>query len=79
MAVVQDASEFNPTSRKNTRWRKEGDHVLIDTLRIQQSKGNQADSGWKRVVWTACEVALRGSEKYDVPRLQNDAKNTGIQ
>ena len=63
MAVAQGASGLNPTSRKNARWRKEDDQVSIDTLKMQQSKGNQTDSGWKHTVWTACEVALQGSEK----------------
>lgn len=62
MAVTQGTHEHKQDSRKNARWSKEDDRVFVDVLKDQQSKGNQADNGWKRIVWTACEQALRNGE-----------------
>ena len=62
MAVAQGASELKPSNRKNARWSQEDNTVLIDLLKVHQSKGHQSDSGWKTIVWTACEEALRDSE-----------------
>ncbi|XP_006453745.1 hypothetical protein AGABI2DRAFT_41096, partial [Agaricus bisporus var. bisporus H97] len=50
-------------SPKNAQWSASCDTTLIDTLQHEQDKGNQADNSWKACVWTACEVALRDSEK----------------
>jgi len=62
MAIAQDASKLKPSNKKNARWSQEDNAVLIDLLKSHQSKGHQSDSGWKGIVWTACEEALRGSE-----------------
>ncbi|KIL63009.1 hypothetical protein M378DRAFT_107808 [Amanita muscaria Koide BX008] len=48
---------------KNAKWSSSCDAILIDTLRLEQAKGNQADNSWKACVWTACEKSLEGSEK----------------
>ena len=62
MAIAQDTSAPKSNHKKNARWSQEDNAVLIEQLKIHQSKGHQSDSGWKSLVWTACEVALRESE-----------------
>ncbi|EKM76254.1 hypothetical protein AGABI1DRAFT_131571 [Agaricus bisporus var. burnettii JB137-S8] len=51
-----------PKTPQNAKWSSSCDATLIDTLKIEQAKGNQADNSWKACVWTACEKALEGSE-----------------
>ena len=63
MAVIQEASELKPSHKKNAQWLQEDNVTLINLLKIHQSKGHQSDSGWKGIVWTACEVAFQGSKK----------------
>jgi len=63
MADTQESSELKPSYKKHARWSQEDNAKLIDLLKIHQSKGHQSDSGWKGIVWTACEVAFRDSEK----------------
>jgi hypothetical protein len=43
-------------------WCTADDVALVSALTAKQAAGNQADNGWKPVVWTAAAVALRGSE-----------------
>jgi hypothetical protein len=50
------------TCPKKAKWLSSDDATLIKTLQDEQEKGNQADNNWKKVVWTACEHALAGSE-----------------
>jgi hypothetical protein len=47
---------------KQTKWSPENSAELIRVLTEQQAAGNQADNSWKGCVWTAAELALRGSE-----------------
>ncbi|KZT50632.1 hypothetical protein CALCODRAFT_538606 [Calocera cornea HHB12733] len=42
------------TKRPVCHWTPAEDEELVDQLVIQHAKGNQAESGWKPVVWTAC-------------------------
>ncbi|KAF8233318.1 hypothetical protein L208DRAFT_1166817, partial [Tricholoma matsutake] len=39
------------------------DTTLIEVLTEQQALGNQSDSGWKSLAWTAAADKLKGSEK----------------
>jgi hypothetical protein len=64
MSVVENSTTLErPGRRKNAKWSREDDAVFIDLLTTHQSKGNQSDNGWKKIVWTACEEALRVGEK----------------
>jgi len=76
MVVVQNASEPEPTHKRHARWSQEDNAVIIDLLKSHQSEGHQSDSGWKGVVWTTCEAALRGSEKQSGggPKTANGCK-----
>jgi hypothetical protein len=42
-------------------WDANDDDILLRVLRAEKEKGNQADSGWKKVVWTAAAAALEAS------------------
>ena len=48
---------------KNACWSSADDATLIEVLTEQQALGNQSDSGWKSLVWTAAADKLKGSEK----------------
>ena len=63
MVTVQDVGELKQSPKKNARWSQDNNAVIIELLKNHQSEGHQSDSGWKSIVWTACEVALWGSEK----------------
>ena len=39
------------------------DETLLECLKQQQAAGNQLDTGFKPVAWTACGISLQGSEK----------------
>ena len=51
------------TPPPKAKWTARDAETLVETLQQQKKESHQADSGWKALVWTACEVALRGSEK----------------
>jgi len=76
MVVVQSTSELEPSNKKHARWSEEDNAIVINVLKTHQSKGHQSDSGWKGIVWTACEVALRDSEKQSGggPKTVNGCK-----
>ena len=48
---------------KNACWSSADDATLIEVLTEQQALGNQSDSGWKSLVWTAAADKLKSSEK----------------
>jgi hypothetical protein len=50
-----------PKPPKQMKWSAENSAELIRVL-TEQAAGNQADNAWKGCVWTAAELALRGSE-----------------
>ncbi|KAF8224604.1 hypothetical protein L208DRAFT_1215846, partial [Tricholoma matsutake] len=45
---------------KNACWSSAHDATLIKVLTEQQALGNQLDSGWKSLVWTAAADKLKG-------------------
>ncbi|KAG6874441.1 hypothetical protein C0992_007716 [Termitomyces sp. T32_za158] len=45
------------------KWSSADDATLIEVLKEQQARGNQADNNWKAVVWTEAEKALARSEE----------------
>ena len=61
----QAPSSQTPLRRpKKASWKLPADNkTLLECLKQQQAAGNQSDTGFKPVAWTACVVALRGSEK----------------
>lgn len=63
-------------------WTADDDKLIVSTLRDEKDKGNQADSGWKKVVWVSCAVRLakEGSKKGGIKTAEkcNDRfKNVG--
>ena len=48
---------------KNACWSSADDTTLIEVLIDQQALGNQSDSGWKSLMWTAAADKLKGSKK----------------
>ncbi|KAI9442813.1 hypothetical protein BJY52DRAFT_1229115 [Lactarius psammicola] len=53
-----------PKEEKNvTKWSCVDKATLVHTLAEQKTKGNWGDNNPKKSVWTACEIALAGSEK----------------
>ncbi|KZT50116.1 hypothetical protein CALCODRAFT_417182, partial [Calocera cornea HHB12733] len=40
------------------RWTAAEEEELVDMLTVELANGNQAESGWKRVVWGPCVDAL---------------------
>ncbi|KIJ48743.1 hypothetical protein M422DRAFT_247606 [Sphaerobolus stellatus SS14] len=53
--------------REKAKWSAEEDADLVAVLREQQRLGNQADSGWKPIVWTVVVAVLEKNHK-DVKR-----------
>jgi hypothetical protein len=43
-------------------WRSQDSTLLIDTLLKEREAGHQSDTGFKPVAWTACALALQGSD-----------------
>jgi len=48
--------------KETTKWTTADEALLIQTLALEKSKGNWGDNNPKPVAFTACEVALAGSE-----------------
>ncbi|TDL14017.1 hypothetical protein BD410DRAFT_693273, partial [Rickenella mellea] len=44
-------------------WTAANNAILVEQLQKAKNEGNQSGAGWKDQVWTAVEIALRGSEK----------------
>lgn len=44
---------------KRCRWSTDDDRVLVETLLTQKAAGNQAQSGWKSIVWSAVATELK--------------------
>jgi hypothetical protein len=49
---------------KKASWKLADDEILLECLRQQQAASHQSDTGFKPVVWTACVLALKDSEKW---------------
>ncbi|KAH9014105.1 hypothetical protein EDB85DRAFT_1899347 [Lactarius pseudohatsudake] len=58
------------------RWSEADEATLVHTL-ASKAKSNWGDNGPKKVTWTACEAALRGSEKTSggSPKTPQSIKN----
>jgi hypothetical protein len=44
---------------KRCRWSSQDDRILVETLLTQKAAGNQAQSGWKTIVWSAVAAELK--------------------
>jgi hypothetical protein len=51
-----------PSKSTKAVWRSQDSALLIDTLLKECEAGHQSDTGFKPVTWTACALALQGSE-----------------
>ncbi|KAG5639913.1 hypothetical protein DXG03_002478 [Asterophora parasitica] len=60
---VKKLDKKKSTHGPHAKWTSADDTTLIDGLKHQQAKGNEADNNWKAVVWTEAEKALAGSEE----------------
>ncbi|KAH9168569.1 Myb/SANT-like domain-containing protein, partial [Lactarius sanguifluus] len=58
-------------------WSEADKATLVHTLASEKAKSNWGDNGPKKVAWTACEVALLGSEKTSggTPKTIQSTKN----
>jgi hypothetical protein len=45
-----------------TVWLRKDEATLIQVLKQQKALGNWGDNNPKKIAWTACELALAGSE-----------------
>ena len=59
--------------RKKTKWSAAEDAELVSVLREQQKLGNQADSGWKPIVWTKVVEALMKNHLSLIPKMNKQA------
>ena len=48
--------------KEKTKWTSADKALLVETLAKEKAKGNWGDNNPKPVAFTACEVALAGSE-----------------
>src|ERR1700731_3056430 len=48
--------------KETTRWTSADEALLVKTLAREKAKGNWGDNNLKPVAFTACKVALAGSE-----------------
>ncbi|KAI0789295.1 hypothetical protein C8Q75DRAFT_807391 [Abortiporus biennis] len=53
---------------KYALWMAEDEHILIDEITKQIGVGRQADSGFCKVSYNACILALTGKETNNVPK-----------
>ncbi|THU88670.1 hypothetical protein K435DRAFT_679348 [Dendrothele bispora CBS 962.96] len=60
-------------------WTDTDDEIMIEELKVQKSKGNQAQSGWKPVAWTAVNdrVNTEGRKK-GLPKTAKKTKVSGF-
>jgi len=56
-SCVDNNSDKENGSRRAV-WTDGDDEIMLRVLREQKIAGNQSDSGWKKVVWTAVLAAL---------------------
>ena len=66
-AAAQSSTPQTLEKPKKASWKLAADdETLVLCLKLQQAAGNQSDTGLKPVTWTACAIALQGSEKWSV-------------
>ena len=53
----------NKTEKNVTKWSRNDEAMLVHTLAEQKATGNWGDNNPKMLAWTACMIALTGSEK----------------
>lgn len=63
--------------KEKTKWTSADEALLVETLARERSKGNWGDNNPKPSAFTACEVALAGSERISggVPKCIQTIKS----
>ena len=63
--------------KQTTSWDRNDEAILVHTLKQHKVLGHFADGNPKKIVWTACEEVLSGSEKKSggVPKTAVAIKN----
>ena len=57
--VVQPSTPQTFGKPRKASWKLAvDDQTLLECLKQQQAAGNQSDTGFKTVAWTACAIAL---------------------
>jgi hypothetical protein len=63
-------------AKTSAAWTTDDETILIETLVKQKLAGNWGDNNPKKAAWTACEVALAGTDKPGaIPKNINTIKN----
>lgn len=60
--ATQKSSDEKPSKSTKAVWKSQNSALLINTLLKECKAGHQSDIGFKPVAWTACAIALKGSE-----------------
>jgi len=60
--ATSKSSGDKPSKSTKAVWKSQDSALLIDTLLKEREAGHQSDTGFKPVAWTACAIALKGSE-----------------
>ncbi|KAH9013586.1 hypothetical protein EDB84DRAFT_1568586 [Lactarius hengduanensis] len=61
--MKKGGKEKSSSDKNNTKWTDPDDAILVHTLAQEKANQNWGDNNPKKLVWTTCELALRGSEK----------------
>ena len=69
---------------KRCRWLAQDDQILVDTLIKQKAVGNQSQSGWKAVVWSAVaaefkKVAVDGQAEKTATKCSDHYANVRVE
>ena len=67
MAPKSGKSSGNGSVKVHVTWTNADDTILVRILKEQKDAGNQSGTGWKRIVWTMAEAALK-AENPDPPK-----------
>ena len=59
--ATSKSSGDKPSKSTKAVWKSQDSALLIDTL-LKEREAGQSDTGFKPVAWTACAIALKGSE-----------------
>ena len=64
-------------AKASSKWTNADDTVLVATLTKAKMDGDWGDNNPKKVAWTACEAALKGSkmESGGAPKNGSSIKN----
>jgi hypothetical protein len=60
-------NEDTETASKKCKWTSSQQSLLIDHLAKMKGEGNQAETGWKPIVWTSAAALLREHYPDDIP------------